>query len=315
MFESVMAGIRDAGTIILHRHNNPDGDALGSQIGLWSLLKNTFPEKKVYKVGDGAGRYAFMKESTMDEVPDEAFEGALCIILDCGSEHLVSDKRYQKAARTVRIDHHLFCGKFCDEEVIDSSFESCCGMIALMAQEQGLALTPLAAESLYTGMVTDSGRFRFDSVGARTLRLAAGLREIPFDTNAMYRNLYSEDLAALKRRSAFIDRIQLTEHRAAWVYTDKAGVEAMGVTPFDVSRGMVNTMADLKGVRVWVNFAEAPEGVFCELRGSGVNVNPIAVKYGGGGHAAASGATVADRETAMAMLADLDTLAKETEEQ
>ena len=89
----------------------------------------------------------------------------------------------------------------------------------------------------------------------------------------------------------------------------------MGVTPFDVSRGMVNTMADLKGVRVWVNFAEAPEGVFCELRGSGVNVNPIAVKYGGGGHAAASGATVANRETAMAMLADLDTLAKETEEQ
>ena len=74
MFESVMAGIRDAGTIILHRHNNPDGDALGSQIGLWSLLKNTFPEKKVYKVGDGAGRYAFMKESTMDEVPDNVWE-------------------------------------------------------------------------------------------------------------------------------------------------------------------------------------------------------------------------------------------------
>lgn len=315
MFEKIMDDIRNAGTIILHRHNNPDGDALGSQIGLWSLLKNAFPEKTVYKVGDGAGRYAFMKECVMDEVPDGAFEGALCIILDSGSEHLVSDKRCQKAARTARIDHHLFCGQFCDDEVIDPSFESCCGMIALMAEEQGLPLTPLAAESLYTGMVTDSGRFRFDSVGARTLRLAARLREIPFDTNAMYRNLYSEDLAALKRRSAFIDRIQLTEHRVAWVYTDAAGVAAMGVTPFDVSRGMVNTMADLKGVRVWVNFAEAPEGVFCELRGSGVNVNPIAVKYGGGGHAAASGATVPDRETAMAMLADLDTLAKETEEQ
>lgn len=315
MFEKIMDDIRNAGTIILHRHNNPDGDALGSQIGLWSLLKHAFPEKTVYKVGDGAGRYAFMKECVMDEVPDAAFDGALCIILDSGSEHLVSDKRCQKAARTARIDHHLFCGQFCDDEVIDSSFESCCGMIALMAEEQGLSLTPLAAESLYTGMVTDSGRFRFDSVGARTLRLAARLREVPFDTNAMYRNLYSEDLSSLKRRSAFIDRIQLTEHRVAWVYTDAAGVAAMGVTPFDVSRGMVNTMADLKGVRVWVNFAEAPEGVFCELRGSGVNVNPIAVKYGGGGHAAASGATVADRETAMAMLADLDTLAKETEEQ
>ena len=315
MFEAIMENIRRADTVILHRHTNPDGDALGSQIGLWSLLKNAFPEKAVYKVGDGAGRYAFMKECVMDELPDEAFSEALCIILDSGSEHLVSDNRYRLAARTARIDHHLFCGKFCDDEVIDSSFESCCGMIALMAEEQGLPLTPLAAESLYTGMVTDSGRFRFDSVGARTLRLAARLREVPFDTNAMYRNLYSEDLSSLKRRSAFIDRIQLTEHRVAWVYTDAAAISAMGVTPFDVSRGLVNTMADLTGVRIWVNFAEAPEGVFCELRASGININPIAVKYGGGGHAAASGATVADRETAMAMLADLDTLAKETEEQ
>ena len=314
MFESIIQEIRRADTVILYRHKNPDGDALGSQIGLWSLLRENFPEKAVYKIGDGAGRYAFMKESTMDELPDEAFAGALAVILDCGAPHLVTDGRYRLAARTVRIDHHLFVGKFCDEEVIDSSFESCCGMIAQLALEQGLRLTPLAAESLYTGMVTDSGRFRFDSVGARTLRLAAWLREVPFDTNAMYRNLYSEDLSALKRRSAFIDRIQVTAHGVAWVYTDAAGVEAMGVTPFDVSRGLVNTMADLKGVPVWVNFAESPEGVLCELRSGGININPIAVKYGGGGHAAASGATVPDRKTAMAMLADLDTLAKENEE-
>ncbi len=315
MFEAIMDDIRRAGTIILHRHGNPDGDALGSQIGLWSLLRENFPEKTVCKVGDGAGRYAFMKECEMDELPDEAFAGALSIVLDSGAPHLVSDSRYRLAARTARIDHHLFAGKFCDDEVIDSSFESCCGMIAQMAAEQGLRLTPLAAESLYTGMVTDSGRFRFDSVGARTLRLAAMLREIPFDTNAMYRNLYSEDLDAMKRRSAFVDRIRLTEHRVAWVYTDAAAIEAMGVTPFDVSRGMVNTMADIKGVRIWVNFAEAPgEGVYCELRASGVNINPVAVRYGGGGHAAASGATVPDRETAMAMLADLDTLAKEISE-
>ncbi|MBQ5954024.1 MAG: bifunctional oligoribonuclease/PAP phosphatase NrnA [Lachnospiraceae bacterium] len=315
MFETVLEEIRRADTIILYRHKNPDGDALGSQIGLHALLRENFPKKTVYQVGDEAGRYAFMKQSAMDDVPDEVFAGALAIILDCGASHLVSDERWRLAARSVRIDHHLFCGKFCDEEVIDSGFESCCGMIALLAQEQGLRLTPLAAESLYTGMVTDSGRFRFDSVGARTLRLAAWLREVPFDTNAMYRNLYSEDLSALKRRSAFIDRIQLSDHAVAWVYTSAAEIAAMGVTPFDVSRGMVNTMADLKGVRIWVNFAEAPgEGVYCELRSSGVNINPIAVKYGGGGHAAASGATVPDQETAMAMLADLDTLAKETAE-
>ena len=71
---------------------------------------------------------------------------------------------------------------------------------------------------------------------------------------------------------------------------------------------MVNTMADIRGVDIWVNFTETEKGVLCELRSSRYNINPIAVKYGGGGHAKASGATVADKETAMAMLADLNTL-------
>jgi len=80
----------------------------------------------------------------------------------------------------------------------------------------------------------------------------------------------------------------------------------MGLDLFTVSRGMVNTMADIRGVNIWVNFTETEKGVLCELRSSIHNINPIAVKYGGGGHAKASGATVADRETAMAMLRDLD---------
>jgi phosphoesterase RecJ-like protein len=68
---------------------------------------------------------------------------------------------------------------------------------------------------------------------------------------------------------------------------------------------MVGVMSDTKGVDIWVNFTESDEGVLCELRSSRYNINPIAVKYGGGGHQKASGATVPDRETAMQMLADL----------
>ena len=74
---------------------------------------------------------------------------------------------------------------------------------------------------------------------------------------------------------------------------------------------MVNVMADIKGVSVWVNFTETEAGVLCELRSNRLNINPIAVKYGGGGHKKASGATVRDRETAMLMLSDLDELVKQ----
>ena len=80
---------------------------------------------------------------------------------------------------------------------------------------------------------------------------------------------------------------------------------------FSISRGMVGTMSDIKGVDIWVNFTETDQGVACELRSSKYNINPVAVKYGGGGHAKASGATVADRATAMAMLADLDKMMEE----
>ena len=79
-------------------------------------------------------------------------------------------------------------------------------------------------------------------------------------------------------------------------------LQEMNLNTFTVSRGMTNTMADIKGVDIWVNFTESEKGVLCELRSNRYNINPIAVKYGGGGHAKASGATVADKETAMATL-------------
>jgi len=82
---------------------------------------------------------------------------------------------------------------------------------------------------------------------------------------------------------------------------------------FSVSRGMVGTMADIRGVAIWVNFTETEAGVLCELRSNQYNINPIAVKYGGGGHAKASGATVKNKEAAMAMLRDLELLTEENQ--
>ena len=311
MFEALYQEIKVSNPIILHRHSRPDGDALGSQIGLKHLLKENFPEKQIFVVGDDAGFYDFMEDCAMDQIPDSTYENALAIVLDCGAAHLISDDRWKLASRTARIDHHLYTGKFTDEEVIDSSFESCCGLVALFAQESGLKLNQLAAKSLYTGMVTDSGRFRYDSTSARTFALASFLMEQKFDTNAIYRDLYADDFENKKRKAQFLLKTQFTPNRVAYIYTTREELQEMNLNTFAVSRGMVNTMADIKGTDIWVNFTETEEGVLCELRSGGVNINPIAVKYGGGGHAKASGATVPDRETAMRMLADLNELAGE----
>jgi phosphoesterase RecJ-like protein len=306
MFEQIKNVIERFDRILIHRHSRPDGDAMGSQIGLRELLRHNYPEKEILAVGDSTGFFGFMEGAVMDEVADEAYENALAIVLDCGAEHLISDTRWKTAAATARMDHHIFTGQLAEFEVIDTSFESCCGMVAALAEESGWALTPLAAKSLYTGMVTDSGRFRYDGTTARTFRLASFLMEQPIDTNELFRQLYADDFESKKRKAQFVLKTQFSPKNVAYIYTTREEFEAMGLDTFTVSRAMVNTMADIRGVDIWVNFTETENGVLCELRSSRYNINPIAVKYGGGGHAKASGATLPDRDTAMAMLADLD---------
>ena len=311
MFEKIRHELHSFDTIIIHRHNKPDGDALGSQIGLKHILLENFPDKQIFAVGDDARFFGFMDDAVMDQIPDSAYENALAVILDCGAPTLISDSRYQLARRTVRIDHHLFTQTIADVEVIDSSFESCCGMIAQLAKESGFRLNTVAAKSLYTGMVTDSGRFRYDSTTARTYALASFLMETPFDITEIYQQLYADSFDSKKLKAQFILKIQFTEKNVAYIYTTAEELKRIDADLFTVSRGMVNTMADIRGVNIWCNFTETENGVLCELRSNRHNINPIAVKYGGGGHAKASGATVADRQTAMAMLADLDKLTGE----
>ena len=311
MFEAVRKAIEEHGTVIIHRHATPDGDALGSQVGLKHLIKENYPEKRVYAVGDGAGRYAFMADSVMDEIPDEAYQDALSIVLDTSGRSLISDTRFEHAKTTARIDHHLFIEPICQIEVIDTGFESCCGLIAAMAMECGWRMPLLSAQSLFTGMVTDSGRFRYDSTSTRTFRLAAYLLEQGIDISEIYRQLYAADLDQLQLRAAFTQKIKLTEHGVAYIYTTREEMAKIKSDLFSISRGMVSLMNEIRGVDIWANFTEAEQGVLCELRSGRYNINPIAVKYGGGGHMKASGATVRNREEALRMLSDLDQMAEE----
>ena len=118
MFEQFLALIQSASRIIIHRHKNPDGDALGSQLGLRHILRDSFPHKEILAVGDMSDRYAFMVDEPMDTVPDEAYEGALAIVLDTSAKALICDERYTTAAATARMDHHIFCQKIADAEVV-----------------------------------------------------------------------------------------------------------------------------------------------------------------------------------------------------
>ncbi len=311
MFEKIYSLIQEHDTVVIHRHTKPDGDAVGSQTGLKYILKTAFPEKKIFSVGDAPGFFGFIEGSETDEIADDTYKNTLAIILDCGSASLISDGRYTLAKDKARIDHHIFCEKIAETEVIDTSFESCCGMITAFAVECGLEIPSVAAAALYTGIVTDSGRFRYDGTNPRTHRNASVLLEKGIDTTKIFRNLYADSFESKRLKATFVLKIKFTENNVAYIYTTKEEFDSLGADIFTVSRGMVNTMADIKGVDIWANFTETDAGVLCEIRSSIYNINPVAVKFGGGGHAKASGATVKDRETAFRLIDELNRIAGE----
>lgn len=312
MFQAFLQAIHAHDTVIIHRHSRPDGDALGAQIGLKHLILHNFPHKRVFAVGDEAGYLSFMEDSQMDCVADSDYTHALAVILDTSSPQLISDSRYTLAAATARVDHHLFLGRIAQIEVIDSTYESCCGLITQFALDCGLTLTATAARALYTGMVTDSGRFRYDSTTSRTFRLAAFLREHDFDPGDIYRALYAETPEGKLRKAQFFTKVRFTPRKVAYIYTTRQELQQLNMDTYTASRGMVNTMADLKGVDIWATFTESDEGILCELRSARLSVVHIAIKYGGGGHAKACGACLPSWAAAEAMLQELDQLTGES---
>ena len=115
MFEAIYKLVEEYPRIIIHRHKSPDGDALGAQQGLKLILKENYPEKEIFAVGDMTPRYAFMAEPPMDEIPDTAYQGALAILLDSSAKSLISDERFTLAAATARdiVTEHRNAEKLC----------------------------------------------------------------------------------------------------------------------------------------------------------------------------------------------------------
>ena len=313
MISKAFDAIKNHDVIIIHRHSNPDGDAMGSQLGLKHVLQTNFPDKKIYAVGDPAGRFSFMEDSVMDEINDEFYEGALAIVLDTSAKSLISDDRYTLAEQTLRIDHHIFVEDIADIDIDDTSFESCCGLVTYLVREWGLEVDSKAAKALYTGIVTDTGRFYYDSTSPRTFDLASFLLSKGFNPAEIYSNLYVDTYENVRKRAEFVLSIKFSKNNVAYSYSDKERVAKLGMEAQSVSRGFVNTMGDLKGVDAWVNFTECEQGVLCEIRSKNLNINQIAVAHGGGGHLKASGATLKDRQEAMQVLDELDALVEKGE--
>ncbi len=313
--KNVLEQIKKHDRIILFRHIRPDGDAIGSAKGLAEILKLTYPEKEIYTQGaDASERLAFMGE---DDAPlaDALFADALGIVLDTATRERISDAKYQLCRTLVKIDHHIDMDGYGDVQWVESHRSSTCEMVVAFydAFRDELKLNQTAARYLYTGMVTDSGRFRFSSVTGETLRLAGILLDMGIDTEMMFAHLYLREAKTYAFQAYVLKRMKISENGVASVYISKAACEKFGVSYEDAGDAVIY-MDSIQGALIWIAFIETDDAIRVRLRSRFVAINGLAERYNGGGHACACGATLSSPSQRSKLLREADALLKDYKE-
>lgn len=286
--KTVIDKIKEYDTIIIHRHQKPDPDALGSQVGLKEIIKENFPNKKVYAVGYDEPSLAYL--TTMDQISDDTYKGALVIVCDTANTPRIDDARYNSGDFLIKIDHHPNDDAYGDFLYVDDSASSASEIITEFAMTFGLKLNSASARMLYAGIVGDTGRFLYPATTSRTMYLASILREQDFDFAKLGRQMDSVDLNIAKLQGYVFENIVIDENGAAYVTLSQELLKSYGVTESEVS-SVVPTPGRVASIEAWVLFVEQPEGYYrVNLRSKTTVINEIAKNHRGGGHIFASGA-------------------------
>jgi phosphoesterase RecJ-like protein len=292
--EEILQKIKSYSRIIIHRHQRPDPDAIGSQVGLAEILRASFPDKEVYQVGESVEGLEFLAE--MQPIEDQLYDGALVIVTDTANAPRISDKRYDRGSCLIKIDHHPNDEPYGDLMWVDTSASSCSEMIAsfaLMFPDE-LKLNEHSARLLYGGIVGDTGRFLYPATTSRTFEVAAALRSYPFDAAGLNRELEQVTMAVAKLSGYVYQSIEVDEHGAGRVILTKELLEEYGISDADTA-AVVALPGRIDEVLAWGIFVQQPEGYYrVRLRSKGPTINGLAKRHHGGGHPLASGANAKD---------------------
>jgi len=316
--QQILSKIKEYDTILLFRHVRNDGDCVGATKGMKSLITATWPEKKVYIIDGETAQYLAFMGPEDEEVSDEVYGRGLGIVLDTASEARISNKKYKLCPYLIKIDHHIPLEQYGNLQWVEEERSSCCEMVVDFYRtfRDQLTLTSEGATHLYTGMVTDSGRFKYDGVTGETLRCAAALLDVGVDTQTLFARLYLEAFEYLKFKAAIYERMQITPNGVAYIFVDRA-MQAEFNLNLEQSSAVIGNLDSIRGCISWIAFIETGDEqgtIRVRLRSRFVHINTIAEKYRGGGHACASGATLYSQAEMEQLLQDTDALVKEYKE-
>lgn len=296
--------------IILFRHRRPDGDCLGASKGLQRILRLSFPGKVIDLPESDTSDYLAFLGPDDPALPDEAYQNALGIVVDTGDAERISNPKYALCRELIKIDHHPDRDAYAGLSWVEEHSASCCEMIAAFYThfQQELCMDQRAAALLYTGIVTDSGRFRYPEVNGDTLRYAAALLDAGVDTQRLFAQLYLRDAASFRFQAYVYEHLQLTENGVAYLHIDAQTQQRFGLS-FEDASAAIGYLDSIRGCLCWLAFIDAPDNTIrVRLRSRFVAINTLAERHHGGGHAFASGATVYSKDEIQSLIAEADAL-------
>ena len=306
---TILDKIKEYNKIILFRHFRPDGDATGSTKGLQRILQLTYPEKTVLLINNDYADYLKFLGTEDAQIADEEYADALGLVLDTATEKRISNPKFSLCREVIKIDHHIPIETYGNYQWVEEERSSTCEMIAHFYDtfRDELKIDTEAATYIYTGMVTDSGRFRFRDVSSETMRLAGVMLESKIDTDVLFANLYLKDFSEFKFESYAHKKMKMTENGVVSLFVSKSMQKKLGITKEQASAS-VSFMDSIKGSLIWIAFIEGDDEIRVRLRSRFVTISELANQYRGGGHACAAGATLKSKAEMKELLKKADAL-------
>ena len=214
MYNEIFRKIEQFNTIVIARHVGVDPDALCSQLALRDSIKLTFPEKKVIAIGTGSTKFA--KLGKLDKI--ENVSNALLIVTDTPDKKRVDSVDFSQFSYIIKIDHHPFVEKFGDLELIEDTASSACEIIMKLILNTELKCNSYIASTLYTGLVSDSNRFLFNSCTGETFNLVSTfMNDYPFELSSLYQKLYLRPLNEVRLEGYISLNMNVTENGLGYI--------------------------------------------------------------------------------------------------
>lgn len=297
---NIINTIMGSNNFIITSHYSPDGDNLGSSIGLYYALKSMNKEA-VFVLDDNLPAnlsflYKDIKIYKSEEIDTKDY---ILISLDCGDKNRLccNDTIKNKASVTINIDHHASNDLYADLNYVDDKASSTCEVVyeMLMKIDKNI-IDKKIANCLYTGLITDTGNFMYSNTNPSSFEMAGNLLTIGIDKQDIIQSIYQNNpVNYVKILGESLNTLDVIKDKIATIELTTQMFKNNNITFNDVD-GFVNYARDISGVEVGILFKQKKfNQIKISLRSkSYVNVSEIAKVFGGGGHVRASGCTIND---------------------